>query len=77
MGRLDVAKWLLQVAEERGQVINISAQNDEAFRLACDRRHLDVALFLETLNPKYEIINRGTPDWSYKIFDRPKSDYME
>ncbi len=54
--RLDIAQWMLQVSKERGQEINISFNNEEEFRSACEAGRIDIAQWLQSLKPDlYEI----------------------
>jgi predicted Fe-S protein YdhL (DUF1289 family) len=45
-GHLEVAQWLLQVSQERGQVIDILEQRDAVFASACKNGHLELAQWL-------------------------------
>ena len=61
-GNLEEAKILLQ----NNPNINISADNEWAFKLACEKGHLEVAQWLQTLNPfKYviEVENNKLKSW--------------
>ncbi len=51
-GRLRVARWLLQISQEKGQSIDISAKNEYAFRYACENGHLHMAQWLLQVSKK-------------------------
>ena len=54
-GQLKVAQWLLQISKERGRDINISSNNESAFRYACSNGHLHVAQWLLQIKPDINI----------------------
>ena len=60
---MDIAKWLLQIQPN----INISAENDEAFRDACENGHLDVAQWLCTINSSYQIQTENNKIVSFHV----------
>ena len=60
-GHLEVCQWLLQIKPD----LDISADNDLAFRNACETRHLLVAQWLQSLKPYLYVIHYNDDD-SYK-----------
>ena len=56
-GHLEEATWLLQAIPN----VNISAENEYAFRQACYSGHLEVAKWLLTVSPT--IINDSFSHW--------------
>ena len=71
-GHLTIAKLILQNNPD----INISAQNNSAFRYACERDHLKVAEWLRTLKPFLYIINYNTDDRYSSYYIRTKDYYI-
>jgi hypothetical protein len=73
-GLLDIAKFLLKVyVEELDNRTRLKDLlfNEDAFRFACKNRHLEVAQWLASLNPYYQIVNPGTDRWKCKILKLP------
>jgi ankyrin repeat protein len=64
-GRLDIAKWLLQIKPD----INISADDDEAFQCACGNGHLDVAKWLLQIKPNIDISINNDEAFRYACED--------
>jgi ankyrin repeat protein len=50
-GHLEIVQWLLSVNPD----INISAENEYAFRCVCYRGHLEIARWLLSVNPNINI----------------------
>ena len=50
-GQLHIAKWLLEIMPN----IDVSANSEEAFRMACNRGHIQIAQWLLELNPSTNI----------------------
>ena len=76
-GHLLVCQWLLQVFKEKGQIIDISAKNDEAFIYACRNRHLGVAQWLQSLKPYlYEVnYNASSKRINYKVRNKEEQNW--
>lgn len=79
-GFLDIAKFLLTIyvkdlenrrRRDGRRIENLLFQKD-AFRVACKNRHLDVAQWLASLNPYYQVVNPGTDRWKCKILSDPE-----
>ena len=59
-GHLKVTKWLLSVKPD----INISANNDHAFRYSCLKGHLEVAKWLLSVKPDINISAKD--EWAFR-----------
>ena len=72
-GHLEVAKWLLQVKPD----INISIDNEYAFRWTCANRQLNVAEWLQSLNPYLYVIeyDENGNYTGYKIREKEEANW--
>ena len=69
-GHLTIAKLILQNNPD----INISAQNNSAFRYACERGHLKTAEWLRTLKPFLYTITYTADGEYYSYYIREKEE---
>jgi len=63
---LEVAQWFLSIKP----TIDISAKNEYAFRYACEKGHLEVAQWLQSLNPDkyYFTVEHGKiTNWEVRV----------
>ena len=65
-----MAKWLLEIQPQ----INISARDDQAFRLACHNYNIKVAVWLQTLKPFLYTINYNTDGKYVDYYIRTKEE---
>ena len=72
-GNIDAAKLLLELKPN----INISAENEDAFRWACKNGHLHVAQWFQSLNPfKYGTNNLySNDDLTFIIYALHQANY--
>ena len=63
-GFLEITKWLYEIKPN----INVSINNDEAFKNACKNNHLEVAMLLTSIYPnRYKIIKYDKNVIEYNI----------
>ena len=53
-GKCDVLKWIYSIQKE--EFANLEYNNHYAFRTACKNNFIEVATFLQLINPKYKMI---------------------
>lgn len=53
-GKCDVLKWIYSIQKE--EFANLEYNNHYAFRTACKNNFIEVATFLQSINPKYKMI---------------------
>jgi hypothetical protein len=63
-GHIEIAKWLLKIKSD----IDISINNEYAFKIVCKRGHLEIAKWFSSQLPqKYIILNYNKNKIEYKI----------
>jgi hypothetical protein len=65
-GHLEVAQWLLQISEEKGQDIDIS---EKVFHITCYHGHLEVAQWLLLTKPMIDISANDELAFRYACFN--------
>lgn len=53
-GNCDILKWIYSIQKE--EFANLNYENHRAFRTACKNNFIEVATFLQLINPKYKMI---------------------
>jgi len=56
-GHIEVAKLLIEISKERGEIINIHEHDDEAFRWSCMHGYLEIAKWLIEISKENGKIN--------------------
>jgi hypothetical protein len=62
-----VAKWLIEISKENGEIINIHAENDFAFRRSCESNNMEIAKWLCNLCDEYYIKIENNKIVKYRI----------
>jgi hypothetical protein len=65
-GQLEVAKWLYDICKEIDNPIDIHLYNDKAFRMSCEKGKKNVADWLCSLYPGYQMTCKSV-QWGWVI----------
>jgi hypothetical protein len=65
-GELEVAKWLYDICKEINNPVDIHLYDDKAFRLSCEKGKKNIAEWLCSLYPGYQMTYKSVP-WGWVI----------